>query len=130
PRLRGRQQDGLVRGQLPDLRGSEAATVGGRSRPASPHPLQEAAPVGGTWPMEGEQAQGLHPLGKRPRGCNPWAWARKEQEGRSFALAMMELVDVTKVFQQGRRSVQAVRGVSLKIESGEFVSIMGPSGSG
>jgi putative ABC transport system ATP-binding protein len=43
---------------------------------------------------------------------------------------MMELVGVTKVYQQGRRKVQAVRGVSLRIERGEFVSIMGRSGSG
>ncbi|MFM7148877.1 MAG: ABC transporter ATP-binding protein [Gemmataceae bacterium] len=43
---------------------------------------------------------------------------------------MMELRDVTKVYQQGRRQVNAVRGVDLTIEAGEFVSIMGPSGSG
>jgi putative ABC transport system ATP-binding protein len=43
---------------------------------------------------------------------------------------MMQLTEVTKVYQQGRRAVHAVRGVSLAIEAGEFVSIMGPSGSG
>src|ERR1700719_4884758 len=44
-------------------------------------------------------------------------------------MLMMELQEVTKIYE-GRRSVQAVRGVSLRINSGEFVSIMGPSGSG
>ncbi|MBO0697824.1 MAG: ABC transporter ATP-binding protein [Zavarzinella sp.] len=43
---------------------------------------------------------------------------------------MMELVEVTKVYQQGSRTVHAVRGVSLTVAAGEFVSIMGPSGSG
>src|SRR5215208_2378643 len=43
---------------------------------------------------------------------------------------MMALVDVTKVYQQGRRTVHAVRGVSMTVAPGEFVSIMGPSGSG
>jgi len=37
---------------------------------------------------------------------------------------------LTKVYMQGRIPVPAVRGVSLAIERGEFVSIVGPSGSG
>src|SRR5687767_2820787 len=43
---------------------------------------------------------------------------------------MMELRQVTKHYPQGRRIVKALNGVSLKIDAGEFVSIMGPSGSG
>jgi putative ABC transport system ATP-binding protein len=43
---------------------------------------------------------------------------------------LMELRDVSKVYKQGRREVQAVQGVSLTIAAGEFISIMGPSGSG
>ncbi len=43
---------------------------------------------------------------------------------------MMELRGVTKVYQQGRRTVHAVRGVDLRVDAGEYVAIMGPSGSG
>ncbi len=38
--------------------------------------------------------------------------------------------EVWKVFLQGPEEVQAVRGVTLAIERGEFVAMAGPSGSG
>jgi len=43
---------------------------------------------------------------------------------------MIEIDNVTKVYQMGEIEVRALRGVSLDIEKGEFLTIMGPSGSG
>ena len=42
----------------------------------------------------------------------------------------IEAVDVTRVYQLGGVEVTALRGVSLRIDSGEYASIVGPSGSG
>ena len=43
---------------------------------------------------------------------------------------LIEFRDVSKVYAQGRGPVRAVDGVSLSIDAGEFVAIMGASGSG
>jgi len=45
-------------------------------------------------------------------------------------MASIELIDLTKHYKQGSTVVRALDGVSLTIESGEFVSIVGRSGSG
>ncbi len=43
---------------------------------------------------------------------------------------MIELDSITKVYKMGRTQLAALRGISLLIEQGEMVSIIGPSGSG
>jgi putative ABC transport system ATP-binding protein len=43
---------------------------------------------------------------------------------------LFELHDVAKRFQRGRESITIFDGLSMSIESGDFVAMMGPSGSG
>ena len=43
---------------------------------------------------------------------------------------VVELEAVTKVYQQGGQRVEALRGLTLAVGSGEFAAISGPSGSG
>ena len=45
-------------------------------------------------------------------------------------MALLELKNVKKTYQQGKIDVKALRGVNLSIEPGEFTTVFGPSGSG
>jgi putative ABC transport system ATP-binding protein len=45
-------------------------------------------------------------------------------------MSVVELKDVKKYYMLGQTRVDALRGVSLTIERGEFLAIAGPSGSG
>lgn len=42
----------------------------------------------------------------------------------------IQLEEVIKEYQMGENTVQALKGVDLEIEEGDFAAIMGPSGSG
>lgn len=43
---------------------------------------------------------------------------------------MIEMHDLTKTYGAGEAAVHALQGISLRIDQGEFVSIMAPSGAG
>ena len=43
---------------------------------------------------------------------------------------MLELKEVTKIYEMGDSQVHSLNGVSLKVEEGDFLAVMGPSGSG
>ena len=45
-------------------------------------------------------------------------------------MALVELRDVSKIYQLGGEEIRALDNVSLDIRQGEFISIIGPSGSG
>jgi len=43
---------------------------------------------------------------------------------------MIEMEKISKVYKMGEVQLEALKEISLRIEPGEFISIMGPSGSG
>jgi putative ABC transport system ATP-binding protein len=43
---------------------------------------------------------------------------------------VVEAVDLKKIYMLGKVPVEALRGVNLKVESGDFLAVLGPSGSG
>ena len=66
------------------------------------------------------------------------AWKRAGKNGQQGAprpedggkRVILDVRDISKVYQMGDIEVHALRGVTVRVFQGEFVSIMGPSGSG
>lgn len=57
----------------------------------------------------------------------------RQASGTSGSLAgehHVSFVEVSHVYEQGRRAVQSLRDISLDVPRGQFVSIIGPSGCG
>ncbi len=48
----------------------------------------------------------------------------------SKTVPVVEAINVKKTYMLGKVPVEALRGVNLKVEAGDFISILGPSGSG
>jgi putative ABC transport system ATP-binding protein len=48
----------------------------------------------------------------------------------SSRIPVVEAIDVKKTYMLGKVPVEALRGVNLRVETGDFISILGPSGSG
>jgi putative ABC transport system ATP-binding protein len=53
-----------------------------------------------------------------------------DQDGQSKNGALIQIEDMTKVYQMGEVQVHALCGVSLAVHPGEYLAIMGASGSG
>jgi len=49
---------------------------------------------------------------------------------QSVSQSIIQLQDITRVYKMGDVEVRALQGVSLRIDSGDFVAVMGTSGSG
>jgi ABC-type glutathione transport system ATPase component len=51
-------------------------------------------------------------------------------EERNDHPPVIQVTDLVKDYSRGTNIVHALRAVSLQVQQGEFVSVMGPSGSG
>ena len=60
----------------------------------------------------------------------PHQVADRQEIGRISMAAIVQAVNLKKTYMLGKVPVNALRGVNLKVESGDFLAVLGPSGSG
>ena len=90
-----------------------------------PPPVPDAG-VANAW------AESFVPIPIADQSIPPLPLPAAEEEGLrgDLSVPIIELDQVWKTYRSGSLSVDALRGVSMRIDEGEFVAIMGPSGSG
>src|SRR4030066_248425 len=54
----------------------------------------------------------------------------RPSQGAQGGIKMLELKNITKIYEMGCNQVRSLDSVSLKVEEGDFLALMGPSGSG
>ena len=52
-----------------------------------------------------------------------------EKQGRVSYMEILKVENLSKIYGKGETSVTAIDHISFSVEEGEFVSIIGPSGS-
>ncbi len=83
--------------------------------------------VSGGWTRPTAASSGRR-SNRRPSAASGSAEAAETSGGA--AMTALELRDVSKVYGEGPTEVHALREVSLSVDAGELVAVMGPSGSG
>jgi putative ABC transport system ATP-binding protein len=54
----------------------------------------------------------------------------QQENGGSNVPTIVQTINLKKTYMLGKVPVEALRGVNLKVESGDFLAVLGPSGSG
>lgn len=71
-----------------------------------------------------------HIVGQSIEGSPSQSRAINPFQKTSVGPLVLDIVGLKKIFRHGEIEIPALRGVDLQVHRGEFVSIMGPSGSG
>jgi putative ABC transport system ATP-binding protein len=59
-----------------------------------------------------------------------FSFSKKRVRAMALTTPVVDITNLRKTYMLGKVPVEALRGLNLKVERGEFVSILGPSGSG